>query len=169
VLATGLTASAWDVRTRRVPNAITLGSAAIAVAFHALDVGGDRVGLMRAGWSASGWVIGLALFFPVFMLRGLGAGDVKLLAAMGAWLGPAGACWAALYTSLAGGAIALPLLVLRRALGGTLVNLWGLIEFWRRAGVGPHPELTLETSAGLRLPYAVPISIGALLTLWWRT
>ena len=50
-----------------------------------------------------GWMLGAALFFPVFALRGMGAGDVKLLAAVGAWLGPLQVVCVALVTSIAGG------------------------------------------------------------------
>ena len=87
VVATGAVASIWDVRTRRIPNAVTFGSAAVAVAFHAFDAGSlprarrprlERVRVGRRLPALSSLVLG-----------GMGAGDVKLLAAMGAWLGPA--------------------------------------------------------------------------------
>ena len=98
----------------------------------------------------------------------MGAGDVKLLAALGAWLGPGAVCWVAIYGSIAGGVMALPVIVARRAVGRTWSNVWGLIGFWRLAGVRPHPALTLETPGAIRLPYALPIFARALLTLWWR-
>ena len=47
-------------------------------------------------------------------------------------------------------------------------NVWGLLMFWRIAGVQPHPELTLATAAGPRLPYAFPITAGAVAVLWLR-
>ena len=50
---------------------------------------------------------GIVLFLPFFLLRGMGAGDVKLLAALGAWLGPMQTIWLALFTSIAGGVMAL--------------------------------------------------------------
>jgi hypothetical protein len=59
-------------------------------------------------WHASlGWFIGALAFIVPFALGGLGGGDVKLLAAIGAWLGPAGAFWVALYAGVAGGVMAL--------------------------------------------------------------
>jgi prepilin peptidase CpaA len=168
VVTTGAVASAWDIRTRRIPNAVTLGSAAVALAFHAFDAR-SLDGLPGAvGWSAAGWVVGLLLFLPLFLLGGMGAGDVKLLAAMGAWLGPGPVCWVAIYGSVAGGLLALPLVVAKRAFGRTWSNVWGLIGYWRLAGLRPHPGLTLETPGAIRLPYALPIALGALLTLWWR-
>jgi prepilin peptidase CpaA len=168
VIATGMSAAVWDIRTRRIPNALTFGSAIVAVAFHALDAGTVRAVPGAIAWSAAGCAVGFLLFLPLFLLGGMGAGDVKLLAAMGAWLGPAAVCWVAIYGSVAGGVMALPLIVARRAVGRTWSNIWGLIGYWRLAGIRPHPGLTLETPGAIRLPYALPIAVGALLTLWWR-
>src|SRR5215212_8490883 len=95
-------AAAIDVRTRRIPNLLTFGGAAVALAYHAWTGGLHGLAL-----GAGGWTIGLALFLPMFLLRGMGAGDVKLLAAVGAWLGPMGVVWCALYSVLAGGVLAL--------------------------------------------------------------
>ena len=92
VVTTGAVASIWDVRTRRIPNALTFGSAIVAVAFHALDAGAMRAVPGAIAWSAAGCVVGFLLFLPLFLLGGMGAGDVKLLAAMGAWLGPGAVC-----------------------------------------------------------------------------
>ena len=71
----------WDLRTRRIPNALTLPAAALALVFHLVSGGWSA-----AGTSLGGWLLGAALFFPMFALRGMGAGDVKLFAAAGAWL-----------------------------------------------------------------------------------
>src|SRR4029450_2877695 len=83
VVALVAVASITDVRTRRIPNLLTFGAAIAALLFH-VSTGGAS-GLIT---SAGGWMLGAALFFPVFALRGMGAGDVKLLAAVGAWVGP---------------------------------------------------------------------------------
>jgi prepilin peptidase CpaA len=168
VVVTGAVASVWDIRTRRIPNAVTFGSAAVAVAFHAFDAGSLRALPGAVGWSVGGWIVGLLLFLPLFLLGGMGAGDVKLLAALGAWLGPGAVFWVAIYGSLAGGVMALPLIVARRAVGRTWSNVWGLLGYWRLAGIRPHPGLTLETPGAIRLPYALPIALGALVTMWWR-
>ena len=72
-----------DLRARRIPNVLTFGATIGALVFHLVVAG---VGGLAE--SAGGWMLGAALFFPMFALRGMGAGDVKLLAAVGAWLGP---------------------------------------------------------------------------------
>jgi prepilin peptidase CpaA len=152
-----------DLRTRRIPNALTLGAAVVAVAFHTSTNG--LPGLMS---SAGGWLLGAALFFPMFALRGMGAGDVKLLAALGAWVGPSTVLWIALYAAVAGGVMAVATTLASGYFRTMFRNVWGLLMFWRVAGVQPHPELTLATAAGPRLPYAFPITAGAVAALWLR-
>jgi hypothetical protein len=57
---------------------------------------------------------------------------------------------------------------LRGYLKQSFTNLWCLLMFWRVSGVQPMPGLTLRTAASPRLPYAVPIAVGALVTVWLR-
>ena len=150
-----------DLRTRRIPNVLTFSAAATALLFH-LVTGGVNA----AGWSLLGCALGAALFFPMFALRGMGAGDVKLLAAIGAWLGPSQVLEVALASSLAGGAIAIAVSLAHGYLKTATRNIWLLLMHWRIMGVRPLPEVTLEETRGPRLAYAVPISIGTLVTLW---
>ena len=96
-----LMACAYDLRTRRIPNGLTLGAAALALAFHAIDGG-----LGGVGTSVAGWLVGGALLVPLFWLGGMGGGDVKLLAALGAWVGPGEVFWVALCSAIAGGVLA---------------------------------------------------------------
>jgi prepilin peptidase CpaA len=152
-----------DLRTRRIPNVLTFSATAIALLFHLLTGGWSA-----AGWSIAGCVLGALLFFPMFALRGMGAGDVKLLAAVGAWLGPGQVAAVALATSIAGGAVALVVAVSHGYLKAACRNLWMLLTHWRVMGVRPVQQMTLEGTSGPRLAYAVPISIGTMVTLWLR-
>ena len=152
-----------DVRTRRIPNLLTFPAAGLALVFH-LATGGWSA----AGTSVGGWVLGGALFFPMFALRGMGAGDVKLLAAVGAWVGPGQVVLVALVTSIVGGAIGVVLALGHGYLRSAVANLWMLLMHWRVMGVRPLPAVTLDRSAGPRLVYAVPIAIGTVVTLWMR-
>lgn len=115
-----------------------------------------------------GWLAGALVFFPLFALGGMGAGDVKLLAALGAWLGPIPVLWIALYSSLAGGVLGLVVAASRGYLRTAFTNIWMLFRYWWVAGVGPAPGLTLDSSSSPRLAYAVPIGIGLGVTLWLR-
>src|ERR1700741_2213685 len=90
-------ACAWDLRTHRIPQVLTLGGALTGILFH-LITGGWTAG----GLSVVGWIVGIAIFFVPFALGGLGGGDVKLLGALGAWLGPTATFWLALYAGVGG-------------------------------------------------------------------
>ncbi len=160
-IAVSLGACVTDLKWRRIPNVLTLGAAVAAFLIQWAMRGSP--GLWQA---VAGWAIGLALFLPIFVLRGIGGGDVKLLAALGAWLGPMPAVWLALYTALAGGVFALIVAATKGYTGQAFQNVWGMLGYWRVMGLQPHPGVTLETSAGPRLPYSLPIAAGLGLTLW---
>ena len=163
MLLVGLAACITDFRSRRIPNALTFGASVAAFAFWAASDG-----LPGLGFSLAGWLVGCLLFLPVFLLRGMGGGDVKLLAALGAWAGAGTTVWIALYGAVAGGVLAIVVTLASGYLGTMVRNVWGLLMFWRIAGVQPHPELTLATAVGPRLPYAFPITAGAVAVLWLR-
>lgn len=161
VLFVGLVACVSDLRTRRIPNWLTFGAA--AAGFIALTTAGGTAGMLR---SLTGWACGVALFFPWFALRGMGAGDVKLLAAFGAWLGPGDTLQVALYAALAGGMLALAAAIAHNYLGTLLTNLRLLATTWAVAGPCAVEALTLDTGVGPRLAYAVPLTIGAVVAVW---
>lgn len=151
-----------DIRARRIPNLLTFGAAVAAVAFHARSGG-----LSGAGVAAAGWAVGLLLFLPIFALRGIGGGDVKLLAALGAWVGPASTLWLGFWSAIAGGVLALIVAVARGYTGQAFANVWGMLAFWRVMGLQPHPVVNTDSTAGPRLPYSLPIAAGLGLTLWF--
>ena len=158
-----LVAAGWDIASRRIPNALTFGTALAALIVHAWT--GGWSGLEMA---AFGWIVGIALFFPVFALGGMGAGDVKLIGALGAWLGPIAAVWVALYSGIAGGVLGLLVAAFSGYLGQAFTNIYSLLMFWRIVGIKPAPEMTLDTNRGPRLAYAVPILAGLMVTVWFK-
>ncbi len=159
----GVIACAWDLSTARIPNVLTFGATVIALPVLYVHGGMPAIGLGLAGA-----LVGLALFFPYFALGGLGAGDVKLLAALGMWMGPGMTLWTAIFASIAGGAMALVVALSRGYLRQALANLRLLLTHWRVAGVRPLDELTLDNNRSVRLPYALPILTGVLMTIWLR-
>jgi len=161
VLMIALAAVVCDLRTRRIPNVLTFGGALAALVYAAVAAGPSGV-LTAAG----GWLLGAALFLPFFVLRGMGAGDVKLLAALGAWLGPADALWLAIFASMAGGVFAVVVALGSGYLRTAFQNVWVMLTHWRVAGLGPVPGVTLSDVRGPRLAYALPIAAGLVVTLW---
>jgi prepilin peptidase CpaA len=151
--AGGFAAAAIDLRTRRVPNALTLTLAAAGIVFAAAGIG--RVTLLGA---IAGMAAGLVLMLPGHLFGATGAGDVKLFAALGAILGPASIGAAFLYTAIAGGVLAATVAMRRRRLGQTLDRTRRLIA----DGAGAIAEIE-HADAGNRFAYAPAIAIGVLL------
>ena len=163
VALTAVAGCLHDLWNRRIPNYLTFGSAVLAVVYAGLTSGWPGVG---AG--VAGWILGVALFLPFFALRGMGAGDVKLLAALGAWVGPVELLTLTFYTAIVGGVMALIVVIWKRRLAETFGNVGLLLCTWRVGGVKPVTELSLDNKNSARLAYGVPIAIGALLTIWLR-
>lgn len=161
VLLVAIAAAVSDVRERRIPNVLTFGAAAAAVIFGLVTAGMNGLGV-----SAAGWLVGVALFFPFFALGGMGAGDVKLLAALGAWVGPADVVWLALFTAMAGGVVGGFVALRHGYLRKALANVWLLITHWRVFGFKAVPGFTLSDDQAPRIAYAVPILVGAVITIW---
>jgi prepilin peptidase CpaA len=161
-IAICLIACVTDLRTRRIPNKLTFSAAALAIVFH-LAVGGPKAGAL----SLAGWFVGVALFAPFFIVGGLGAGDLKLIGAVGAWLGPWPALFVALYTAIAGGVLAIIVSLARGYARTAFSNVRFIVTSWR-LGVATVPGMTLDESHGPKLAYALPIAVGTGLTIWLR-
>jgi prepilin peptidase CpaA len=160
-VAIALMACVTDLRSRRIPNVLTFGGALAALVFHTAHAG--SAGLLT---SLAGWGLGGVCFLLPFALGGLGGGDVKLLAALGAWLGPALTVWVALYTGIAGGILALVVALARGYLGQALANIRLLLTHRSVAGIGGVNKVSLAGSRGPSLAYALPIFVGTVVTLW---
>ena len=124
-------------------------------------VGGALAGCLLAG----------GIFLLFYAVRAMGAGDVKLVAAIGSLLGPGDAVVMLLATALCGGVLAIAYAVYRRRIRATLRNLGAALRFHAWAGVQAHPELNLDNPVALRMPYGLAIAAGTLyvfLAMWWR-
>ena len=161
VIVISLIACVSDIRTRRIPNWLTFGAAIAGLLAHTALEGVS--GALTAG---GGWLTGLAIFLPFFALGGMGGGDVKLLAALGAWLGAYETLYLALYSGVAGGALAVAVAFARGYLKTALFNVVVMLQYWLQSGIRPVPNFTLETANSPRLAYAVPMFLGVVVTLW---
>jgi prepilin peptidase CpaA len=153
-LAAGaLTATIVDIRSRRIPNVLTGSMAAVGVGLAASGLSGISVGA-----SVAGMVIGLLLMLPGHALGATGAGDVKLMAAVGAVIGIHVIVNAFLFTALAGGILAVAVAVRRRRLGATLSGTTRLIA----SPTGAREEIRGAAKAS-RFAYGPAIAIGSLM------
>jgi prepilin peptidase CpaA len=146
-------ATVVDVRTRRIPNGLTATMAAVGVGLAATGISGLPL------WSSVlGLVLGLALMMPGHLLGATGAGDVKLMAATGAILGPALTVNAFLFTAIAGGLLAVAVAARRRRLAVTFVGTGKLIA----APAGARQDIQ-RAPASRRFAYGPAIAIGSVL------
>jgi prepilin peptidase CpaA len=133
IAVTAVLSCVWDLRQQRIPNSLTIASAVAGWSVHAAGSGGQGL-----AFAIAGSLVGLLLFLPWFLLRAMGGGDVKLLAAFGAWLGPIQIVWACLFAMLAGGIVAAVVLIVR------------------------HRERPRS------ITYAIPVAAGVAAVLWLR-
>jgi prepilin peptidase CpaA len=167
-----LAAVTTDLRSRRIPNALVLTGTLLALAAHLSSLVADAPPLAGGHWWAplAGLAVGLTVLMPLYLLRAMGAGDVKLLAMVGAFVGVSTVLTATLYTLMAGGLLSLTMMLGRGVAARTLTNTRFLLTDWvLRLRTGRGAALApLETTAA-RLPYAVAISAGTVMALLQAT
>ena len=158
VAGSGGASAIVDLWTRRVPNPLTLGTAALGVLLAASHQSGVSVQDALAGF-----VVGLLLMLPGYLVGATGGGDVKLFAAFGTLLGPRATGFAFLYTVLAGGVIAVAVALQRRRLRETVERTALLVTT-----AGANVAEIEHVSSNNRFPYAPAIAVGALVAaLGW--
>ncbi|MES2018881.1 MAG: prepilin peptidase [Pseudomonadota bacterium] len=155
-----------DVRSRRIPNQIIVAGTIAALLLQALMPAGAGlfsapVGSAGMLFSLSGIAVGLLLLLPFYALHTMGAGDVKLMAVVGAFLGPFGVMGATLLTMLAGGVLALVVAFSTGQLLQVIVNIQQMLHTARsdrRAGAGVRLKPPVVVTG--KLPYAIAIAAG---------
>jgi prepilin peptidase CpaA len=154
-----------DLGSRRIPNLLTVSAAALGLTMNLALAGANG-----AVSSVGGLLVGLGAFLPFYLTRGIGAGDVKAMAAIGAFLGPQGALLAAAW-SLVASAISAVILVL--AMGGYTALRALAQRFALRAALSLTPgaaagwALPGEEAALHRFPYGLAIACGTVASLNW--
>lgn len=151
-------AAGYDIGFRRIPNWLVLSGIVVGLAWN-----GITLGISGLGHAGAGLGVGLLLYFPLYLLRARGAGDVKLLAAAGSIIGPGNCVWLFLLTAVLGGVVALLMVVIKGRAGQTLFNVaWILRDLIRlRAPYRSSEELDVNSSKAMRLPHGPLIAVGA--------
>jgi prepilin peptidase CpaA len=152
VMAASAAAAAIDLRTGRIPNPLTATTAVVGLALAGFGLSGHSV----VG-ALAGALLGFVLMLPGHLLGGTGAGDVKLLAALGTLLGPGGVLMAFLYGAVAGGLLAIGHAIHRRRLGTTVSRAAGLV-----AAPGQTKREIDGTAPASRFAYGPALAFGAI-------
>jgi prepilin peptidase CpaA len=158
-----LAGSVFDVKSRRVPNFITGPAFLLGLSIH----------LVHGGWRellsslAAGLICGI-VFLVFYLAGGMGAGDVKLITAVGCIAGLSHVAYILSLTAIAGGVMAVALALAKGRLQQTLMNVAALASHHRQEGLQPHPDLNISNAQTLRLPYALAIAGGCILTLYFQ-
>ena len=168
-----LGAAVWhDARARRIPNAIVFPGALAALALHALLPGGSGLfgtpmGSLGIGSALAGLALGLAFLMPMYALRLMGAGDVKLLAMVGAFVGAGQILTVALLTLAAGGVLALACAAWQRKLRRLLANAYHMALHSGMSARAGSVAVAPPAAASGRLPYAVAIAAATVPCVLW--
>jgi prepilin peptidase CpaA len=157
--AVGVCAALIDVKARRIPNRLTypamLAGLAVQGAVH-----GWR-GLLA---SAGGGLLFGGVFLLFYVVRAMGAGDVKLAAALGCIVGLSASLRVLFATALAGAALAMVYMVISGRIVETLRNTLWVVGFHAQHGLQTHPMVNLDNPSASRLPYGVAFAAG---TVYW--
>jgi prepilin peptidase CpaA len=156
-----LVAAAWDIRFKRIPNWLTFPSMIVALSFYV--IAGGFQGLL---FSQQGAVVGMAILIIPYLMRGMGAGDVKLIGVVGAFLGAGKVVLALLWTALVGGLYAIILMIYYVSLKRTLRPHLSAVCSCQGSG-----EISPPSNAMVKKPslcYGVAIAIGTMLSLTVR-
>jgi prepilin peptidase CpaA len=156
-------ATITDLRSRRIPNWLVL-----PFLLAGIVVSGWLHGWSGVGHSFAGIALGGLLFGILAFMGGMGMGDVKLCAAIGAWIWPGQLITALVLTGIAGGIMALCWAAAGGFLGELFSGAGNLVFGFRKRGLKPDPELNLGNPRARKMPYAPAIAIGTLVSFFAR-
>jgi len=159
-----LVAIATDLHRRRIPNALVALGLGLGLAGRLLDPGVPAGAALITFFQGSG--AGLLVLMPLYLMRACGAGDVKLMAMVGGFVGPTAVCNAALWTLVSGGVLSLVFMLGRGVAAKTIENIRFLLtDLMVRARTGGGTQLAPLATTAARLPYAVAIAAGTLIAV----
>jgi prepilin peptidase CpaA len=166
-LAVALCAGYIDWRTRRIPNWLTVSGFFLGITLNSI----------LSGWhgaiaSLEGAGLGLGLLLPLVLMRGFGAGDWKLMGAIGALMGWRLMLFVLLVSCVVSGAAGLIQIVLTRRVKATLKNIVTLVKGFIMLGFRPNPEISLDNPTLVKMPFGTAVAaataLGFVLAHWPR-
>ena len=157
-----LTAAAWDLKSRRIPNWLTLTGIICGVALNSFLYGWTGV-----KESLEGLGVAFGVYFVLYLVRAMGAGDVKLMAAVGSFVGPGNWFFIFMITAILGGVIALTILLWRKRLRKTFDNVFFIVSEMMhfRAPYMGREELSVKSQKAFTLPHGAVIGLGCIVFL----
>jgi prepilin peptidase CpaA len=157
LLATAVIAALTDVRSRRIPNWLVLGAAGVGFGLNAFAYG--RSGAVH---SLKGLGLALLIYVPLFLIRAMGAGDAKLMGAIGAIVGAMNWVGIFLVTAISGGLLAFILVLMQGRARSTAFNILFIIHEIGslRAPHRRRADLDVTSPAAMTLPHAVSVAVG---------
>jgi len=154
-------ATVSDIRNRRIPNWLVFPFLLGGVVVSAVTRGWSGVGQSLAGVLLAVFLLGI-----LYWLGGMGMGDLKLCAAIGAWIGPQQLLLALVVMGLAGGVMAFVWAILGGFLKESLSGAGDLVFGLRKRGFRPHATLVLTNRSARKMPYAPAIAIGTIFSFF---
>jgi prepilin peptidase CpaA len=160
-LALTLFAALLDWRSRRIPNWLTVPALLLGVVVHTYLAGwhGALFALEGAG-------LALILLFPPVLIRALGAGDWKLMGAVGAFMGPVLILFIFFGSIFVAGLMAMVQMMLTHRVVETFRNMIVLVRGFFSFGLKAHPQISLDNPKSLKLPFGVAVAVATLICSW---
>lgn len=159
-------AAVWDWRSRKIPNWLTVSGAVAGITVHAVFDGWQGVGFSLAGMG-----LALALLLPLVYLRALGAGDWKLMGAVGSFLGWELFLFVLVGSILVAGIMAVAQMIRANRVIDTFRNMWTLIKGFASFGMVKNPKISLDNPGLLKLPFGVAVAaatIACFCAAYWQ-
>ncbi|HKA18579.1 MAG TPA: prepilin peptidase [Blastocatellia bacterium] len=152
-LLSATTAAYFDFRWRRIPNWLVAATIVLSLSYHSWSSGLE--GFKASG---AGLLVGGALLFPLYLLKGMGAGDVKFFAAIGAAVTFQHIIAVFVFAALIAGGMALFRVVAAHAFVATLSNIADILNRFFHGRIGPHPVARLANENALVIPFGVSVA-----------
>jgi prepilin peptidase CpaA len=165
LLAAVMAAAVHDLAVRKIPNRLIWCGLLCASVLHLAS----PAPFTLVSMGLAGFAVGLLLFLPLYWVRGMAAGDVKLMAMVGAFTGPMLALEIGLATFCIGGLMALAIVIAKGRLAQTFINLRALLRplLMRLVGM-PYVKEEMPGGSVGNMPYGLAIASATYLLLWFR-